>query len=318
MLWVNSHEACPDWLPPPDEAAADSYLGNGYFPTWCLDVVERQLVRAAGDRRLCVRGDDLDGVAAAGEFRRDQRGVACVSRRRQRRWQAGTGRSQCRCRSSMFWGCFRIWATTTGCCRRRTRAGTGSADLRRAMIGESCGRCFTAHQPEDTQSRSEAAFDVSLKLGGLAGDGAVRVSQWHFDREHNSPFRAARALRERAAAAGKSSHAHLAALVRGLESGDRAAQRAALESVPKLDAAGRQAVAPAILKLAGEDTDQVVREIAKETLKAAFTPMAYSRAEVEEIAKLCECHSTGTGVRGARRMAGFGSRRGWRGTGVCS
>ena len=30
-LWVNSHESCPDWLPPPDEAAADSYLGNGYF-----------------------------------------------------------------------------------------------------------------------------------------------------------------------------------------------------------------------------------------------------------------------------------------------
>ncbi len=50
-LWVNSHESCPDWLPPPDEAAADAYLGNGYFATWCLDVVHRQLDRAARDPR---------------------------------------------------------------------------------------------------------------------------------------------------------------------------------------------------------------------------------------------------------------------------
>ncbi len=50
-LWVNSHESCPDWMPPPDEAAADSYLGNGYFPTWCADVVHRQLLQAADDPR---------------------------------------------------------------------------------------------------------------------------------------------------------------------------------------------------------------------------------------------------------------------------
>ena len=50
-LWVNSHEACPDWMPPPDEAAADAYLGNGYFSSWCADVVHRQLQRAARDPR---------------------------------------------------------------------------------------------------------------------------------------------------------------------------------------------------------------------------------------------------------------------------
>src|SRR5262249_23172606 len=50
-LWINSHESCPEWMPPPDEAASDSYLGNGYFPGWCADVVRRQLARAAGDPR---------------------------------------------------------------------------------------------------------------------------------------------------------------------------------------------------------------------------------------------------------------------------
>src|SRR5262249_6327501 len=57
-LWVNSHEACPEWSLPPDEAAADSYLGNGYFPTWCADVIQRQLRRAASDPRF-AHGETL-------------------------------------------------------------------------------------------------------------------------------------------------------------------------------------------------------------------------------------------------------------------
>ena len=64
-LWVNSHESCPDWMPPPDEAAADSYLGDGYFPGWCADVVHRQLLRAATRPPLRLRRDDPDGLAAA-------------------------------------------------------------------------------------------------------------------------------------------------------------------------------------------------------------------------------------------------------------
>jgi hypothetical protein len=50
-LWVNSHESCPDWMPPPDQAAADAYLGDGYFSTWCADVVRRLLLQAAHDPR---------------------------------------------------------------------------------------------------------------------------------------------------------------------------------------------------------------------------------------------------------------------------
>ncbi|MBI3463353.1 MAG: hypothetical protein HY000_09880, partial [Planctomycetes bacterium] len=48
-LWINSHESCPNWSPPPDQAAADSYLGDGYFPSWCFDVAHRQLLQAAAD-----------------------------------------------------------------------------------------------------------------------------------------------------------------------------------------------------------------------------------------------------------------------------
>src|SRR5205823_6057629 len=51
-LWIDSHESCPDWMPPPDQAAGDAYLGDGYFPSWCADVAHRQLLRAAADPRF--------------------------------------------------------------------------------------------------------------------------------------------------------------------------------------------------------------------------------------------------------------------------
>jgi hypothetical protein len=52
-----------------------------------------------------------------------------------------------------------------------------------------------AHHAGDTQSRSDAAFDVSLDLAGLGWQGPMRVQQYRFDRDHNSYFREARALR---------------------------------------------------------------------------------------------------------------------------
>ena len=150
------------------------------------------------------------------------------------------------------------------------------------------------HQPEDTQSRSEAAFEVTLALEGLAGQGAVRVEQTAFDQNHNSPFKLARALRDRPATGGTTDPAALGALVRNLEGSDRAAQRRALESVQKLDPSGRQAAAGAILKLAGQEQDTAIRDLAKDVIKSLFAPMAYARAEIEQIQKMCECHPSGT------------------------
>ena len=60
-LWADSHEACPDWMPPPDEAARDSYLGDGYFVSWCADVVHRQLLRAQADCRFAYGQTLLTG-----------------------------------------------------------------------------------------------------------------------------------------------------------------------------------------------------------------------------------------------------------------
>ena len=64
-LWVNSFESCPNWAPPPDVAAADSYLGNGYF---CHMVCGRGPAALGGRRRGCplrLRRDAADLLALA-------------------------------------------------------------------------------------------------------------------------------------------------------------------------------------------------------------------------------------------------------------
>ncbi len=50
-LWIVSHECCPSWRPPQDQAAAERYLGNGYYVSWCLDLAQRMLLQAAKDGR---------------------------------------------------------------------------------------------------------------------------------------------------------------------------------------------------------------------------------------------------------------------------
>jgi hypothetical protein len=82
-------------------------------------------------------------------------------------------------------------------------------------------------------------------------------------------------------------------LLRALEGSDGAAQREALARVHQLDAAARRAAVPVVWKLAGQDQDHGVRDLAREVLKTLSAPVAYSPAEIEQIRKLCECHPTG-------------------------
>jgi hypothetical protein len=290
-LWVNSHEACPDWMPPPDEAAADSYLGNGFFPTWCLDVVHRQLSQAAKDGRFAHGETILTVWPPPANFA----GINAVSRVLHVD-ENGDGRGDGTVTVPMpvfhvlgllsdlgdhYWV---LPAQQAGGHRIGGFASRGDANVLRVLL-------YT-HQPEDTQSRSEASYDITLELKSLAGEGPVRVEEFAFDQERNSPFKAMRALRDRPSAAGEQRPGRLADLIRGLQSRDHAEQRAALASLRTLDAAARQAAVPALLKLAGETGDQAVRDLANQVIKTVFAPKAYSRAEIEAIRKQCECHAT--------------------------
>jgi Glycosyl hydrolases family 39 len=197
-LWVNSHEACPDWMPPPDEAAGDSYMGNGYFATWCLDVARRQLDQAARDPRYAYG----ETILTVWPPPRNFAGINAVTRVIQVD-DNGDGRSDRTVTVPMpifhVLGLLsdlgdRYWALPEQIVGGHAVSGFASRDAKGDVRV-----LFYSHHPQDTQSRSEAEFDVRLALDGLDWDGPARVTEYRFDRDHNSPFRQARALRDRAA-----------------------------------------------------------------------------------------------------------------------
>jgi hypothetical protein len=152
------------------------------------------------------------------------------------------------------------------------------------------------HHAQDTQSRSEAAFDLTLEIDGLRWRGPSRVQEYRFDRDHNSYFQQGRALRDRAPQAGKPDPDRLAAVIQTLGGDNPSAQRQALGTLKTLGAAALPAL-PAIRKLAEQTKDEGVREAAQAALLSLFAVPAYSRAEVEDIRKRAECHPTGSASR---------------------
>jgi hypothetical protein len=159
------------------------------------------------------------------------------------------------------------------------------------------------HHAQDTQSRSDASFDLSLNLDNVGGSGPVAIKEYRFDREHNSPFPLAKRIRDRPATEPKTDTNRLAAVARALEGNDRGARLDALASLSKVDAVSRRSLVPALFKLAGQEQDLEVRAVAKKALEGFFAPAAYSRADIEEIQKACECHAT-TSKSPARRPDG--------------
>jgi hypothetical protein len=290
-LWVNSHESCPDWMPPPDEAAVDSYLGDGYFPTWCADVVHRQLLQAARDSRygygesiltVWPPPDDFSGLNAItrvihvddnGDGRGDRsvtvpmpifHALAMLSDLGETYWllpeRIGDGR------------------VTSGFASRDDQ---GTVRL-----------LLYTHHAQDTQSRSDASFDITLDIAGLGGTGSVQVQEFRIDRDHNSPFRLARSLLDRPPAGGQPDAARLADLTKGLESADPTAQLKALETLNRADAPTRRAVAGALFQLAGQAKDQRVRDAASSLLRAAAGPPGHPPELVTQIQEKCAFHPT--------------------------
>ncbi len=294
-LWINSHESCPDWMPPPDEAAADSYLGDGYFPTWCLDVVHRQLERAARDPRYAYGETILTVWPPPGNFaglNAVSRMIACDDN--------ADGRADRSVTVPM--PVFHVlgllsdlgddyWVLPARPSGGHVVSGFASRDERGVVRV-----LLYAHAPRDTQSRSSAEFDVALELAGLGGtkDASLRVTQYRFDRDHNSPFRRARELRDRPARHGQPDPARQASAIATLEKGDDdpAARRQALATVESLGSDAVQAAAPTLLKVIADTGNPALGEAARALIDKLLAPPAYSKAEVDEVRRLCECRPT--------------------------
>jgi hypothetical protein len=295
-LWVNSHESCPDWLPPPDQAASDAYLGNGYFPTWCADVVNRQLLQAARDPRYAY-GETILTVWPPPEnfpgINAITRVVLCDD--------TGDGRSDRTVTIPMpifhALGMLsdmgpRFWVFPERVESGNVVSGFASRDERgviRVLV--------YAHDARDTQARSEASFDITLDLDGLGWNGRAVVEEHRFDREHNSPFELIREILDRPAPVDRGDAARLAEVVKSLQGEDSAAQLQAIERLNELDTPTRRTGLEAVFRLAGRTKDQRVRDAAAEFLRNNAGHVAYPAAKIEEIRKACECHPTGRSLR---------------------
>jgi hypothetical protein len=285
-LWVNSHESCPDWMPPPDEAAADSYLGNGYFPTWCADVARRQLRRAAEDPRFGF-GETILTVWPPNQNFAGMNAVTRVLHAD----DDGDGRADRTVTIPMpVFHVFNLLSDMGPRYRVLPEQAVGGHVVSGfASRGEGASRVLLyAHHAQDTQARSEAEFDVSLELEGLSAP-RVRVREYRFDKEHNSYFRPGRALRDREPRA--ADPARLDAALRALDGDDPVARREALKTLGDLGPPARSAL-PAVLGLLGKTRDEGVRAAAQAALGRITAAPAYPRDEVERIRALAELRPT--------------------------
>ncbi len=296
-LWINSHESCPGWDMPPDPAFADSYLGNGYFPTWCADVSRRLLAQAAEDRRYAYGETILTFWPAPN--RNFGGGNACT--RTLHVDDDGDGRTDRTVAVAMpilhFLGLTSTMGSDYWVLRERRIgghvvsgfAGRSEGDVRLLLY---------SHHELDTESRSEHEFRVALTLAGLDGPQA-HVTQYRFDKDHNSYYRLARPLREarladRLPLAGEKRRS-LDAAVELLRADDVESQRRGLRRLAELGPAARPAT-PFLVALVEKIDDEQLRADITAAAMAIHAPVPYPVDTVARIERLARLRPTGSSV----------------------
>jgi len=294
-LWVSSHESCPGWDMPPDPAFADSYLGNGYFPTWCADVTRRLLQRATTDPRFAYGETIL--TFWPGPNTNFGGGNACT--RTMHVDDDGDGRADRTVAIAMPILHLLGLTSTMGSAywvlpERRVGghvlsgfAGRTDRDVRVLVY---------SHHELDTEARSENRFDVALTLAGLS-PGPRRVEQYRFDKDHNSYYRRARALREAreagpATLSGEEKRSFDEA-VELLQSDDADSQLQGVRDLGKLGPAAKPAT-PFLAAIIQDTDDDRLRAEAIGAALMIHAPVPYPAETVDEIERLAELQCTGS------------------------
>ena len=292
-LRVHSHEACPSWMPPPDPAAADSYLGNGYFPTWCADVARRQLQAAADDPRYAFG----ETILTFWPWPTENFAGYPTCTRLIRVDDDGDGAADRKVLVPMpifhFLGLLNSMGNEYQVIRGRTCGGHVFGGFA-SRTGRDVRILLYAHDPLDTQSRSDQEFAVSLDIRGIPWP-QVHVDEYRFDRDHNTCFRLARELRDRPPGrpgAPAVTAAEVDDLARTVESGNRDAVLAALKKLGAIGPAAQSAT-PTVFRLLGPTTDATVRAAAQSAIaRIAPSQICYDPKEIAEIQALAMLHTT--------------------------
>ncbi len=292
-LWVNCFESCPDWAPPPDVAAADSYLGNGYFPTWCADVARRQLAQAGKDPRFGY-GESIITFwpwpnSNFGGHNNATRVIAVDDN--------GDGRKDRDETVAMpilnFLGLLATMGDSYQVLPEQTVGGHVVSGFA-ARSNASLRVLLYSHHSLDTQARSAAAFDITLDLTAVPWQ-KVRVSEFRFDKDHNSYFRLGRELRDRPAGGGNRRApraGEVEQLLADLGSGDRASQLAAVRRVAALSEVP-QGVATAAFELYEKTQDAELRSAIEEVGRQFLNrQQCYTTDEVDRVKELSQLRVT--------------------------
>lgn len=293
-LWVNSFEAITSWAPPPDPAAADSFLGNGYFVSWCTDVERRLLGRASRDARYGFgetiltfwpspnrnfRGGNafsqIIDVDDDGDWRADRSVTIPLPVFHMMTLLNSMGDD--------------YWVLPEERHGGHVVSGFGSKtenDLRILVY---------SHHEGDTQARSEAVFDVALRLTGLSL-GEVRVDEHRFDKDHNSYFRRALELRDRKVPASKVTAVDSAELDRAVHDLESKVPETVAKAIDRFRQWGgrARAAAPALKKFVDENVEGEERRQATAALWKMMlaTPSVYTPEEVAQVREMASLNVT--------------------------
>ena len=193
-LWVNSFESCPGWSPPPDVAASDSYLGNGYFPTWCADVIRRQLAQAAQDGRYAFGETILTfwpwpnhNFSSINNATR----VIDVD-------EDGDGKKDRTETVAMPILNFLALISAMGDDYHALGEQQFAGHLVSGFVSnksDAVNVLLYSHNPHDIQSRSKKTFEIALDLNDIPWP-EVQVKQYRFDKDNNSYYHLGRELRD--------------------------------------------------------------------------------------------------------------------------
>lgn len=293
-LAVHSHESCPGWDMPPDPAFSDSYLGNGYYETWCADVARRQLTRAAADSRY-ASGESIltfwPGPCTNLEGRNDCARQIHVD-------DNGDGKEDRTVTVPMpilhFLGLLAAMGDEFRVLPEQTIGGHVVSGFA-SQTDDAARVLLYAHHELDAQGRSDATFAVTLNLDGIRRD-RVEVTQYRFDKDHNSYFHLGRTLRERADRAAElrpDTAESIERIMRTLETGSPDEQRAALDELGQI---GRPAASTigALLEFMQKTAHDDLRQKAQATVFRFHKPYAYPANEVSRVQELSQLRSNST------------------------
>jgi hypothetical protein len=192
-LNVTSFEAGPFWQHQFDPAAHAIYQGNGYFPTWCADWMQRMVATAkTKDPRyarhesiLTVWPHDYNSIgwhpSVTGLMRVDDD------------WDGEEDRIAT-IRKAVF-NYIELLARMShelAPLPAQDVAGIRVSGVRSASPGSHAILLYS-HDMQDTESREDTVFDVQLDLDGVPWP-VTTVRRWRVDKDHSSPYRELQAL----------------------------------------------------------------------------------------------------------------------------